>query len=108
MAVDGPGQPKPASADSVVRGWANDRAGRLVFTGESGIPDPPLAAALRNVACSALVGVLVGVVIVLTAVGLGWDEDAGVAALAAFGMPRIRRGYRLRAVLAFTVTRILS
>jgi hypothetical protein len=61
---------------------------------------------LRDAASSSLVGVLVGVVMVLTARGLGWDDDlpANVAALASFGMPRIRPGYRLRAVLASTVT----
>ena len=104
MAADGPGRPEPSRAGSVVGGWASDRAGRLVFTGDSGIPDPPLAAALRHVAFSALVGILVGVVIVLTAAALGWDDPSvGVAGLAAFGMPRIRPGHRLRAVLALAV-----
>ncbi|MEV6695384.1 hypothetical protein AB0M35_28350 [Micromonospora sp. NPDC051196] len=85
-------------------GWESDRAGRLVFTGESGIPDPPLATALRAATFSSLIGIGVGVVIALTAVAIGWDDTAGVAALGAFGMSRIRRKYRLRAALALTIT----
>ena len=103
MAADAPGQPKPPPADSVARGWSHDRAGSLVFTGKSGIPDSPLSAALRSTACSSLVGFLIGLVIVPAAVTFGWDE-ASAAALTTYGMPQIRRGYRLRAVLAFTVT----
>nr|MDT0662332.1 hypothetical protein [Micromonospora sp. DSM 115978] len=84
--------------------WEYSRAGRLFFNGESGIPDPPLATALRATAFSSLFGVLAGVVIVLVAVVIGWDDPTvGVAALGAFGMPRIRRGYRLRAALAFAI-----
>ena len=105
MAADGPAEPQRSHAGPVVPDWAYDRAGRLVFTGESGIPDPPLATALRGAAFSSLMGVLVGVVVVLAAGGIGWtDPVVGVAALGALGMPPIRRGYRLRAVLALSVT----
>ncbi|MEV0156277.1 hypothetical protein AB0H57_21465 [Micromonospora sp. NPDC050686] len=107
MAADGSERSDRSRAGSVVPGWSYDRVGRLVFTGESGIPDAPLATALRAAISSSLVGVLVGVVVVFTAVGIGWEEPAiGVAALGALGMPPVRRGYRLRAALALTVTAV--
>lgn len=52
-------------------GWAYDRAGHFVYTNKSGIPGPPLATALRDATFSSLVGVFVGAVIVLMAVGFG-------------------------------------
>ena len=64
MAADGLGQPDRSRVGSLVPGWAYGRAGRLVFAGKSGIPDPPLATALRDATFSSLVGVIVGVVIV--------------------------------------------
>lgn len=87
-----------------MQGWTYGRAGRLIFTGESGIPDPPLSRALRSTACDSLLGVIVGLVICLTAVGFGWAEHAGIAALAATGTPQVRRGYRLRVTFFFLVT----
>lgn len=101
VATDGP---ERARAESVVPGWTYDGAGRLTFVEGSGIPDPPLVTALCASAYSSLVGVLVSGAIVL-AIGIWWDNpDVGVAALGAYGMPRVRRGYRLRAALAFAVT----
>ncbi|GIJ34484.1 hypothetical protein Vse01_36320 [Micromonospora sediminimaris] len=91
-------------AGSAVPGWTYGRGGLLIFTGESGIPDPPLPGALRGTVCNSLVGTTVGLVICLTAVGFGWAEHAGVAALAATGIPQVRRGYRLRVALLFLVT----
>lgn len=105
MAVDEPVRSGPSGADPIAPGSADNWAGRPVSTGESGVPGPPLVTALRRVASSSLAGALIGAVIVLTAGLLGWDnEGVGMAAIGAFGMPRIRRGYRLRAGLALTVT----
>ncbi|MEU1395010.1 hypothetical protein ABZ403_02905 [Micromonospora zamorensis] len=65
------------SHPAVVPGWTYGRAGRLIFTGGSGIPDPPLSRALRSTAGDSLFGVVVGLVICLAAVGFGWAEHAG-------------------------------
>ncbi|MEU7753746.1 hypothetical protein [Micromonospora sp. NPDC049171] len=92
------------SQPAAVPGWTYGRAGRLIFTEESGIPDPPLSRALRSTAGDSLFGVVVGLVICLAAVGFGWAEHAGTAALAAAGTPRVRRGYRLRVTIFFLVT----
>jgi hypothetical protein len=104
MEADAAKHREPKSAGSAVPGWTYGRAGRLIFTGESGIPDPPLSRALRSTACDSLLGVIVGLVICLTAVRLGWAEHAGVAALAATGIPQVRRGYRIRVALILLVT----
>lgn len=89
-------------AGSVVQGWTYGRAGRLIFSGESsGIPDPPLSRALRSTACDSLLGVIIGLVICLVAVGFGWAEHAGIAGLAAAGTPHVRRGHRLRVAFFF-------
>ncbi|RIV32734.1 hypothetical protein [Micromonospora radicis] len=100
MSSDRPGQADPPPA-GVTSGWPR----RLFFVGEASVPDLPLPVALRAAAVSSLVGTLSGLVVMVVAVALGWDNDiAGVTALGAFGLPRVRRGYRLRVVVALTVT----
>ncbi|GAA0367294.1 hypothetical protein GCM10009541_07110 [Micromonospora gifhornensis] len=103
MEADAARHREPQHAGAAVPGWTYGRAGRLVFTGESGIPDPPLSRALRSTACDSLLGTIVGVVVCLMAVSVGWAEYAGVAALAATGIPRVRRGYRRRVTSGFLV-----
>ncbi|TCB88285.1 hypothetical protein E0H26_28535 [Micromonospora zingiberis] len=104
--TDAAGQRESQPAGSVVQGWTYGRAGRLIFSGESGLPEPPLSRALRSTACDSLLGVIVGLVICLVAVGFGWAEHAGVAGLAATGTPRVRRGYRLRMAFFFVVAAV--
>ncbi len=104
MEADSAEHREPQPAGSAVPGWTYGRAGRLIFTGESGIPDPPLPRALRSTACDSLLGVVVGLVVCLTAVSFGSAEHAGIAALAAAGIPQVRRGYRLRVTSILLVT----
>lgn len=46
---------------------------------------------------------IIGLVICLAAASFGWAEYAGVAALAAAGIPRVRRGFRRRVTSTFLV-----
>jgi hypothetical protein len=69
------------------------------------VPGLPLSVALRRAARWSLIGFILGAVVTSAALALGWAEDVdGVAAIATYGMPPIRRGHRLRAMLAFAIT----
>jgi hypothetical protein len=105
MAPDAPDEAGGAPADRPPPQPCPDEVGLPAVDAAPDVPDLPLFVVLRRTARSSLLGFVIGLAVVLATLPLGWaDNIAGVAGLASYGMPPIRRERRLPMVLAFTIT----